>query len=146
MALHRHMELVENEVVTAALPMSGPYSLSGPMRNLLVEDSPYGFVAYLASSALSFQAAYGNIFSNGKISDLFKPMYAELVEQYANEELDLFDLNQALIELLISEVGSSIPHYMIYDSIYQQVISDDNHPINVALRDNDVYDLSLIHI
>jgi hypothetical protein len=126
--------------VTAAAPMSGPYSLSGKMFEFTLGDEEYGFVAYLASVALSFQLAYGDIFQNDDLGTLFKPQYVPLIEQYKNEELDLFDLNDMMIAELIKDVGASIPKFLFLDDVREEIFSNPDHPINVALRLNDTYD------
>jgi dienelactone hydrolase len=59
MALHRAIEKdPSNEfTVTAAAPLSGPYSISGVMRNLILTDTVYYDPAYIPNTALSYQTA-----------------------------------------------------------------------------------------
>ena len=140
MALHRELELNQSTefTVTAASHQSGPYSISGVMRDLLFIEEDYGFVAYLPNTAISYQAVYDNIYD--ELSDIFKPEYAPLIEQFANDEINLFDLNTTLINLLIQNEGVAAPGKLFLDDLVEAVQNDPNHPINVALRDNDVYD------
>ena len=142
MAAHRAVErdYAGELTVTAAAPMSGPYSLSEKMFEFTLGDDEYGFVGYIVSVALSFQLVYGDIIENDDLSNFFKPQYIPLIEQYKAEQIDLFDLNSQMIDLLIADVGGSIPKFLLLDEVREAVLSDPNHPINVALRDNDTYD------
>lgn len=140
MALHRYIEQETDREVEVAMPMSGPYSISTGMKELLESDEEYGYVAYIASTAISYQEVYGNIYPNSEISQFFKQPYADIILKYQNEEVDLFDVNFELIDSLIANEGGAFPKKMIYDDIVEQILTDDNHPVNFALRDNDVYD------
>ena len=140
MALHRYIETETDRTVTAAFPMSGPYSISTGMKDLLVSDEAYAYVAYLASTALSYQEVYGTIFPNNDIRQFFKEPYASIITKYANEEEDLFVINEELIDSLIAIEGGSFPKKMIFDDIVNAILTEDDHPVNAALRDNDVFD------
>lgn len=140
MAMHRELETnyTDDFTVTAAAPLSGPYDISGVMTDLIFNGEEYGTVAYLPNLTLGYEAAYGNIYN--EISDLFVEPYASMIERFYNEEVDLFTLNEQLIEALITNEGASIPMLMLQDSVVNNVKNNPNHPINVALRDNDTYD------
>jgi hypothetical protein len=140
MALHRYIEQETDIDVSVAMPMSGPYSISTGMKDLLISDDEYAYVAYLVWTAISYQAAYGTIFPNNDITQFFKPAYTDIIQKFTNEEVDLFDMNTALIEALIANEGGSFPKKLIYDDIVNAILADDDHPVNIALRDNDVYD------
>lgn len=142
MALHRELEANYSDVlpVTAAAPMSGPYSISGPMRDLILTEQEYFFTAYIPYTALSYQEAYGNIFD--EVADFFKQPYATEIERFYQREIDLGTLNETLIQLLIAEHGASLPSRMIHDDVLENIMNDEQHPVNVALRANDVYDWS----
>ncbi len=140
MALHRLIETETDIEVTGSIPMSGPYSISTGMRDLLLSEDDYVVVAYLAQVAISYQKVYGDIYPNGEITQFFKPEYIEDIQKFINEEIDLWELNDILITKLTLNEGGAISKKMIFDSIVEDIISQDNHPVNVALRDNDVYD------
>lgn len=140
MALHRYVEQETDIDVTLSVPMSGPYSISTGMKDLLVSDEEYAYVSYLASTAISYQEVYGTIFPNNDITQFFKQPYADIIQKYADEETTLLDINEELIDSLISIEGGSFPKKMIDDDILNLILTDDDHPVNVALRDNDVYD------
>ncbi len=124
--------------VVAATHMSGPYDISSNMKNLLLDDGEYPLVAYMPYVALAFDEVYG-IF-NGDINSFFLPNYSSLILQFYREEIDLWTLNDLLIAELNNEFGKANPAKMLIPQVLADIIADDNHPVNVALRDNDVYD------
>lgn len=142
MAAHRSLEqdFADNFPVTASAPMSGPYDISGKMSEFTLGDGEYGFVAYLAYTALSYQEAYKNLFSEGSLEEFFKPAYVEDILLFKNNEIGLFELNDRLISTLILEEGRSVPKLMLQPEVLDGILNDPMHPASVALRDNDVYD------
>ncbi len=140
MALHRAIEQdpAQEFTVTAAAPMSGPYSISGVMRDLILTDAVYYYPAYIPNTALSYQTVYGNLFND--LSEVFKPTYATLIHQFHVGQITLSDLNAQLITTLIANEGDSRPFKMLQESIVQEIMTNPNHPINTALNANDTYD------
>ncbi|MBU6340158.1 MAG: T9SS type A sorting domain-containing protein [Bacteroidetes bacterium] len=139
MALHRALELNPDSPyeVTAAAHLSGPYSISGVMRDLILSDAVYTSPSYLPNTILSYQTVYKNIFTN--LSDIFKPNYATLIAPFYAGTKSLSTLNNQLLAQLKSDFGNYIPGKMLKDSVVQVVKTDLNHPFNQNLRDNDVY-------
>ena len=139
MATHRKIEqdLSADFTVTAAAPMSGPYSISQEMRKFTTGDDPYLFCAYLVSLVLSYEAAYGNIYTD--LEEIFKPQFVDDIVRFENEEINLFSLNSQII-FKLSFLGGPIPKLMLQDSIREIVVNDGEHPLMDALRDNDVFD------
>lgn len=139
MALQRAIELDPTGEfdVTASAPMSGPYSIGEVMRALILSDEVYYYPAYIPNTALSYQTAYGNIFS--QLTDIFKPVYAAPIQQFYLGNMTLSDLNTQLISLLVANEGACIPTQMIQPDVLAAVQADPEHPINQALRANDVY-------
>lgn len=140
MALHRKLEteLSSEFQVAAASPMSGPYSIGEVMRELILQEEVYYFPAYIPNTIVGYQTAYGNLYND--LTDVFKPEYAALIQKYIDEEVDLFNLNLGLIFALQTQEGASIPVKMMYQAVVDSVMSDSLHPINLALKDNNVYD------
>jgi len=138
MATHRLMEteLSDDFTVTASAPMSGPYSISQEMRKFTTGDDPYLFVAYIVATALSYQAAYGNIYTD--LEDIFKSQFVDDIVRYENEEITLFGLNSQLL-FKLNFLGGFIPKLMLQDDIREIVVNDGEHPLMDALRDNDVF-------
>ncbi|GAB4256604.1 MAG: hypothetical protein Kow0027_23770 [Saprospiraceae bacterium] len=140
MALHRKLEteLSSEFQVAAASPMSGPYSIGEVMRELILQEEVYYFPAYIPNTIVGYQTAYGNLYND--LTDVFKPEYAALIQKYIDEEVDLFNLNLGLIFALQTQEGASIPIKMMHQAVVDSVMSDSLHPINLALKDNNVYD------
>ncbi|RME95603.1 MAG: T9SS C-terminal target domain-containing protein [Bacteroidetes bacterium] len=140
MALHKAIEenFGEEFTVTAASHMSGPYSISGVMRELILSDEAYFTPAYLPNTYLSYNYVYGFYDSTVQI---FKPQYVDGIDAFFNGELGLFALNAQLIAQLTAETGASVTRNMLQDSIVTILSNpDDDHPLLNALRDNDVYE------
>ena len=139
MAFHREVENTwANEFdMTAAAHLSGPYSIGEVMRELILSDAIYNFPGYLPNTILSYQTVYGNLFS--QIDEVFKEPYATPIGQFFAGTLNLGQLNTQLIALLTANEGASRPVRMLQPDIVQEVVSDPEHPFNVALRDNNVY-------
>ena len=138
MATHQVLEeqLNNDFTVTASAPMSGPYSVSGAFRDLLLGDEPYGYPIYIAYTALSYNIAYDLGY---EVSDFFKEPYSEILANALDEDIDLLDLNEALIDSLTREVGSALPRALLQDSLADLISNQLDHPINQALRDNDTF-------
>lgn len=139
MALYKDIQ--ENHAaeftVTAAAPMSGPYSISGVMRDAILSDQVYLYPAYVPNTLLSYNYVY-NLYSSTQ--QFLKEPYATMAQQYFDRQITLSQLNAMLIQQLTTDFGASIPRNMLQDSIVAAVIANPDHPVNVALRDNDVYD------
>ena len=121
--------------VTASAPMSGPYSISGVMRDLMLGDDAYFFVGYAPYSVLSYNLEY-EFFE--ETNQVFKEPAATWAQQFYDEEIDLWEMNENLINWLTANYGGSIPKFMFQDSIIDLVTNDPDHPINQGLRDNDL--------
>lgn len=139
MALQRAIETDEDMefAVTAAAHLSGPYSISGVMRDLILSDDIYYYPAYIPNTALSYQTVYGNLFN--QVSDMFRAPYAALIQSFYVGDITLSALNEALINALIDNEGACRPFRMLQPNLVQAIINEPNHPINQALADNDTY-------
>ncbi|MEL6656270.1 MAG: T9SS type A sorting domain-containing protein [Bacteroidota bacterium] len=140
MALHQSLELELSDefTVTAAAHLSGPYSISGVMRDVILSDEPYNFVAYLPNTYLSYNYVYG-LYDD--IEEVFKPAYVQPIQDFFDGNIGLGALNSTLIAALTSEFGAPITRNILQDSIVA-ALEDPNadHPIVDALRDNDTYE------
>lgn len=121
--------------VTASAPMSGPYSISGVMRDVMLGDDAYFFVGYAPYSVLSYNLEYDIFTEPGEI---FKEPAATWIQQFHDEQIDLWTLNDNLINWLTASVGASIPRHMFKDEFINEIEADPDHPANQALRDNDL--------
>ncbi len=138
MALHQTLEqdYPDEFSVTAAAPLSGPYSISTVMRSLILGEEPYNFVAYVPYTLLSYDLAYG-LFE--RIEDAFKEPYAAWIKEFRQEGITLSTLNDRLIMRLTQDVGAPIARYMFQDSVLNEVATNLEHPFNIALSNNDTY-------
>jgi hypothetical protein len=141
MALHRSLELDHSGEfqVTASAPMSGPYSISTVMFNLILGDEPYSFAAYVPHTLIGYNEVYG-IFDD-IIETAFVEPYASAIRSFAAEEINLFQLNNQLLQLLQQNTGNTVVRNMLKPSFIALVEEPDNVFLSV-LRDNDVYDWS----
>lgn len=140
MALHRKLEteLSSEFQVAASAPMSGPYSIGEVMRDLVLQEEVYYYPAYIPNLIVGYQTAYGNLYN--QLTDIFKPEYATLIQKYIDEEVNLFILNQSLVWALQVQEGASIPVKMLHQSVVDSIVNDSLHPLNLILKDNNVYD------
>lgn len=140
MALHRELEteLSGEFSVTAAAPMSGPYSIGEVMRDFILSGEVYSRPAYLINTLISYQYVYGNLFTS--FQDAFKPEYVDAIQQFYNGEIGLSVLNDELIALLNSIEGASIPIKVVKDSLVEEIVNNPSHPVNLAMTLNNVYD------
>lgn len=139
MALHREIETNYSEAfgLTAAVHMAGPYSLSGVMRDLILSDEPYPFPGFVAYQMLSFNYAYEWYDS---LQQIFKPQFIEPMERFFNEEIGFFEMDTLLLIQLRADFGLDLPKLMFQDSLLTAFATDTLHPLNLALRENDVFD------
>ncbi len=137
-ALHRLLDQTDEFNVVAAAHLSGPYNISGVMRDLLFSDEPYARPAYLINTMFSYQYVYGNLYAD--ITDAVKPEYVAKCNQYYNGQISLSELNDYLISALTATEGGAIPGRVFKDDFKAAVNADPNHPVNIALAANDVMD------
>lgn len=137
MAFHKYMQSTYGATsVTAAAHLSGPYSLSGVMRDLILGNDAYNYPAYVPNTVLGFNEVYG--FYND-ISEFFKPEYVSDIRKYYEGSLSLFNLNAKLVQSLISNTGASVGGRLIKDEILTDIKNNPNHRVNQILKENDVY-------
>ncbi len=115
--------------ITGSAPMSGPYDISGVQAGVLTSDQVYPTPGYLPYVVLSYQEVYGNIYND--LTEVFLPEYAEIIP-------DLFDGNTSMG--VINNAFPSVPAQMLQPAFIEAYNSDPNHPMRVALADNDAMD------
>jgi hypothetical protein len=108
------------------------------MRELLFSDEPYNRPAYLINTMFSYQYVYGNLFSD--MTEAVKPAYVDKCNQYFNNQISLTQLNDFLVAELTAAEGAPIASRIFNDDFKAAVEADPNHPVNLALADNDVHD------
>lgn len=135
-ALHRLLDQTDEFNVVAGAHLSGPYSISGVMKNLLFSDEPYGRPAYLINTLFSYQYVYGNLYSD--LSEVVKPAYVAKSQDFYNGLISLDELNDFMVAQLTATEGAPIVSRAFNDDFIAAVEADPNHPVNLALADNDV--------
>ena len=142
MAAHRmiEQEFSDELTVTASLPMSGPYDISGIMTDLLFTDEEFFFPSYIVYSTLGLQAVNPGLFDD--ISEVFRPEFVDVIRPFAESGNGLLEMNRQLIDLLQQNFGSSMPRFLIQDELLDILQNDDSHPFSLALQENDVFDWS----
>ena len=140
MALHQLLEeeLSNEFTVTASSPMSGPYSIAEVMRDLIISGDEYGWPGYLINTFVSFQEVYGDLY--GSIEEAYKEPYRQMVTEFTNDELSLTELNDDMSALLQTNEGAVIPLKVMEEDFIDAVINDPDHPVNSAMKENNVYD------
>ncbi len=114
--------------VTASAPMAGPYSMSGVMRDLMLSGMPYPNPGYLPYVLFSYQNIY-NLFDD--VTEIMLPPYNQFLFGMYNGSNSMTSINAML---------PSDPIEIFKDDFYDEFVNDPNHPLNIALFDNDVYD------
>lgn len=114
--------------VTASVPMSGAYDLSGVMVDVMLSDSDYAVPGYLPYLVLSWNQRY-QFYSNP--SQYLKSPYDVTLPP-------LFDGTHGMGE--INAAMPSVPKLIFKDEMIDSFSSNPNHPFRLALKDNDVYD------
>jgi len=116
--------------LTGSAPMSGPYDVSGVQAAVITGNDPYPTPGYLPYVVFSYQEAYGGILYND-ISEVFVAPYDELLP-------GLFDGNTSMGT--INNQCPDVPSQMLQPALLELFQNDPQHPMRVALADNDLLD------
>lgn len=134
MALHKYIEdndLLEEFNVIASAPASGPYALSESQIDLIISNEPYTNPGYLVYTISSYELVYGNIYD--EYIDVLQSPYDTIVVPF-------FDGNNTTYYM--SDLNPLLPQQiqeLMQPDYYNNLISNDNHPLRLALIDNDNY-------
>jgi pimeloyl-ACP methyl ester carboxylesterase len=118
--------------IKAGAPCSGPYNISDTQANVILSGGPYSNPGYIIYVLMSYQLVYGNLYEN--LSDVIQQPYADDVAPYFDGMQDEFDMG---------EVNAILPNTieeLMVDTVLENFENNINHPLWVALRDNDNYD------
>ena len=113
--------------LTASAPMAGSYDMSGTMLDLLLNEKEYEGAYYLPYLLLAYNPIY----------ELFGTPVDVFVSPYADQVPLLFDGSHSAGT--INRELPSIPIDIIQPEYVDAVAQNENHPLRVALRDNDLY-------
>ena len=139
MSTHQELELNHSAefTVTAATHLSGPYSISGVMRDLMFSETNYLYVGFIPYLILGYQEVYGNVYE--ELTDIFQPVFIPSIEAFYNGQINLIELTFALILISSQTYGNSYPVTIFNPDLVAEMTEDDNHPLNVILRENDTF-------
>lgn len=131
MALHKMIEeeFPEEFSVTASAPMSGPYDISGVQAEVITSDQPYPTPGYLPYVVISYQEVYSNLYES--LDEVFLPQYADIIPE-------LFDGTNSMG--VINSQFPDVPSQALLPEVLEAYENDPEHPIRLALQDNDLYD------
>jgi pimeloyl-ACP methyl ester carboxylesterase len=130
MATHRAIQdqLHGEFVVTAAVPMSGAYDMSGVMINTMLSDTPYSQPGYLANLVISLNPIYHFYDS---IQQAFIPPYDTTLPPLLDGTHGINDLNNAM---------PSVAKRAFTAAELDTFTNDPTAIVRRALAENDVYD------
>lgn len=137
MATNKYIEdhnLASEFNVIACAPLSGAFDQTGAQFDLIFDgDSNYYASPFLPYILASYQEAYGNLYQS--YAAIYKPSHASQIETFVNSG------NKTMTQWAIM-LGTNYYGFM-QDSVLQNILADvnrDTHPINKALRANNLYD------
>ncbi len=133
MAAHKMIQEQYSDefTVTAAAPMAGPYDVSGAMYDILMKEEAYVTPSFFPYVLYSYNPIY-KIFDD--LDEIFISPYNTQLKEYFREGTT-YDLS-AVDEILPS---SKIPTDIIKPEIVTEIKNNPNHPLRLALADNDLY-------
>lgn len=115
--------------VTAAMPMSGAYDLSGSQTEFINNGQPYATPGYLPYIVLGYQSVYHDLYDS--IQEVFIPPYDSLMPYY------FFD---GASGSLINPACDPIPINMFTQEAQDAFFNDPNYPFKLRLQENDLLD------
>ena len=114
--------------LTAAVPGSGPYDISGTQFPLTFESATYSNPAYLAYNIIGWNSVYGNLYD--ELSEVFQEPYATTLPLLFDGTNDAGTINNACPATL---------EELMQPGLVETILNDPSHPFMVAATDNDVY-------
>lgn len=134
MAAQKEIETNYNKEfkLTAAAPMSGPYSVSGVMKDLMLSEEPYPTPNYLPYLLLTYHKYYGMYNSP---SDFLLAPYDSIMPALFDGTHDGWEIDQ-----LMDPLGA--PIRIVKPEVVTSFTVNPNHPLWDILRDNDTYNFS----
>jgi pimeloyl-ACP methyl ester carboxylesterase len=131
MSVHRELEALHQDEfeVTASSPGGGAYQLSRIMRDSMLFSEDYSNPFFIAYAIISWQSVYEDIYS--EIGEVFRPPYDSMV-------LRIFNRQNPQSHLIDSLPRPGVQ--ILQPDFLDALLTDSLHPLNSALRDNDVYD------
>ena len=114
--------------LTAAVPGSGPYDISGTQFPLTFESETYSNPAYLAYNVIGWNSYYGTLYT--ELSEIFQEPYATTLPPLFDGTNDAATINNACPATL---------EELMQPGLIDAILADPTHPFMIAAQDNDVY-------
>jgi acetyl esterase/lipase len=129
MATHQIIERDYSEEFSIAVsfPMAGAYSMSGIMTDVMLSFTPYGQPFYFPFVLIAYIDSYPSI---GTAEEYLLPEYEFII--------DMFDGYHSSAE--INDAMPSIPITIMKPDSITSFEENNDHPLRVALRENDLWD------
>jgi len=133
MALFKSLEEDHSDefTVAACSPLSGAYSISGAQEVVMWE--PYDFQSYLPYVIEGYRSVYP------ELAEEFDSIYIDKFSALNNFSGDTKQFFEILDPFRKNDELPEIPIEMIKDSFKEEYLNNENHPLKVAMRDNDNY-------
>ena len=133
MAAHQYLQAHHSAEfnVVASVPMSGPYSLSEVMRDLILSDVPYSNPAYLPMVITMLHNVYG---AYPNLSDGLVSPYDVQVPVWTNGTY-----SSGYVDGQMNSMGANPPKLIIKPEVLDTFTNDSTHILRVLLKNNDVY-------
>ncbi len=130
MALFKEIETnyADEFTVTAAAPMSGPYNMSDIQAEVMWEE--YSSPNYLPYVLIGYRSVYPELLSDYSV--IFKEEFAVFNDFEGDSE--------AFFTLLRDVNVPRVPSQMLLQPVIDEYKAKADHPLRIALRENDVYD------
>ena len=131
MALHRDIQLNHSGEfkVTAAVPMAGPYDVSGVQEGVIVSHNTYPTPGYLPYIVYTYDMIYDVL--PGEPRSAFKAPYDSIIDYAIKSQLvGMGTLNNQV---------TPVPRDMVKDAFMAEYENNPAHPLKAALRDNDLW-------
>jgi len=123
--------------MTAGSHMSGIYNVSGELAKGSIAAIEYQFPSYIVWILVGYQTVYGNLYND--LSDIFNEPYIEDIQGFLDGTVSRGRLNDLLKETLIINHDASIPRFMFTDNFINDLENNQDSPVQIAMRDNDVF-------
>lgn len=117
--------------VTAAMPMSGAYDMSGAQTDFINNGQPYATPGYLPYIVLGYNQVYDNLYDS--IQEIFISPYDSLMPYY------FLDGNSGG---LINPACDPYPINMFTPEARDAYFNDPTFPFSAAIRENDLLDFT----
>jgi len=114
--------------IIASAPMAGPYDVSGIMKSFMLSGESHPSPAYVPYIVLAYDEIY-NLFES--LGEVFLAPYDSLLPVLFDGSKNTSEVNAQI---------PSVPRDLFLPKFLEQLQSDESHPMNKALMENDLYD------